>query len=165
MFIVEKSLIIPNTVQIYTIILNQQGFLDFYVLYKLCIFVSKQYNTAFLKLIQYNMVTFGKRLRECRESKGFSQQELSKRMNTSYTVIGKYERDEMKPSIDVVRKITEELETTVSYLMGETEDAELFKDKKMLQRLQDIAKLPELEKNSLLLTVDNFIKATKLNLL
>ncbi|PHR44340.1 MAG: transcriptional regulator [Fluviicola sp.] len=111
------------------------------------------------------MVTFGKRLRECRESKGLSQQELSKRMNTSYTVIGKYERDEMKPSIDVVRKITEELETTVSYLMGETEDAELFKDKKMLQRLQDIAKLPELEKNSLLLTVDNFIKATKLNLL
>src|SRR5690554_5919271 len=82
MFIVEKYLIIPYTIQIYTIIINQQGFLDFYVLYKLCIFVSKQYNTAFLKLIQYNMGTFGKRLRECRESKGFSQQDLAKRMNT-----------------------------------------------------------------------------------
>jgi transcriptional regulator with XRE-family HTH domain len=111
------------------------------------------------------MVTFGKRLRECREAKGLSQQELAKRMNTSYTVIGKYERDEMKPSIDVLKKLTEELDSTVSYLMGETDDANLFKDKKMLQRLQDITKLPELEKNSLLLTVDNFIKATKFNLL
>jgi len=111
------------------------------------------------------MGTFGKRLRECRESKGFSQQDLAKRMNTSYTVIGKYERDEMKPSIDVVKRLIEELDTTVSYLMGETENAELFKDKKMLQRLQDITTLPELEKNSLLMTVDNFIKAAKLNLL
>ncbi|MGO4293097.1 helix-turn-helix domain-containing protein [Chitinophaga sp. RAB17] len=44
---------------------------------------------------QYNIVaTFVKRVRECREAKSLSQQELAKQMKTSYTVVGKYERDE-----------------------------------------------------------------------
>jgi hypothetical protein len=46
-----------------------------------------------------------------------------------------------------------------------TEDAELFKDKKMLQRLHDIMKLPEHERSSILLTMDHFIKASKVNLI
>jgi hypothetical protein len=57
------------------------------------------------------------------------------------------------------------LDTTVGYLLGETEDSDLFKDKKMLQRLQDITKLPEQERNSILLTLDHFIKASKFNLI
>ena len=51
------------------------------------------------------------------------------------------------------------------YLLGETEESDLFKDKKMLQRLQDIAKLPERERKSILLTLDHFIKASKVNLI
>lgn len=35
----------------------------------------------------------------------------------------------------------------------------------MLQRLQDIANLPAKEKESLLTTIDHFIKASKLSLL
>jgi transcriptional regulator with XRE-family HTH domain len=34
--------------------------------------------------------------------------------------VGKYERDEVKPTIDVVKKLTEVLDTTVGYLLGET---------------------------------------------
>ncbi|MCH4831206.1 helix-turn-helix transcriptional regulator [Flavobacterium columnare] len=49
------------------------------------------------------MVTFGKRLREARDSKGLSQQDLAKLIGSVHTVIGRYERDEMKPSIDVVK--------------------------------------------------------------
>jgi len=57
------------------------------------------------------------------------------------------------------------LDTTVGYLLGEDEQSDLFKDKKMLQRLQDIAKLPEKERSSILLTLDHFIKASKINLI
>ena len=57
------------------------------------------------------------------------------------------------------------MDTTVGYLLGENEQADLFKDKKMLQRLQDILKLPEKEQSSILLTLDHFIKAAKINLL
>jgi predicted transcriptional regulator len=37
------------------------------------------------------MVSFGKKPRECREAKGFSQQELAKKLGSAHTVIGRYE--------------------------------------------------------------------------
>lgn len=111
------------------------------------------------------MDTFGKRLTECRKAKNLSQKELAKIFNTSHTTIGKYERDEMVPSIEAAKKLAKILDTTVGYLLGENEQSDLFKDKKMLQRLQDIAKLPERERSSILLTIDNFIKAAKINLI
>ena len=111
------------------------------------------------------MDTFGKRLTECRKAKNLSQKELAKIFNTSHTTIGKYERDEMVPSIEAAKKLAQILDTTVGYLLGENEQSDLFKDKKMLQRLQDIAKLPEKERSSILLTLDHFIKSAKISLM
>jgi transcriptional regulator with XRE-family HTH domain len=67
------------------------------------------------------MTTFGKKLRECREATGLSQRELAKLLNTSYSVVGKYERDEMLPSIKAAKKIAKLVDTTVGYLLDETE--------------------------------------------
>jgi transcriptional regulator with XRE-family HTH domain len=111
------------------------------------------------------MSSFGKRLTECRKAKKISQKDLAAVFKTSHTTIGKYERDEMTPSISAAKKLAAILDTTVGYLLNETDQSDLFKDKKMLQRLQDIAKLPEKERNSILLTVDHFIKASKISLL
>lgn len=111
------------------------------------------------------MDTFGKRLAECRKAKNLSQKELAEAFVTSHTTIGKYERDEMVPSIDAAKKLAKILDTTVGYLLGENEQADLFKDPKMLQRFKDIAVLPEKEKECLLTTVDHFIKASKIHLI
>lgn len=111
------------------------------------------------------MDTFGKRLAECRKAKNLSQKELAKLFVTSHTTIGKYERDEMIPSIDAAKKLAQLLDTTVGYLLGETQQAGLFKDPKMLQRFQDIAVLPEKERECLLTTVDHFIKASKISMM
>jgi transcriptional regulator with XRE-family HTH domain len=111
------------------------------------------------------MDTFGKRLTECRKAKDISQKELAEIFNTSHTTIGKYERDEMTPSIDAAKKLAKILDTSVGYLLGEEQQADLFKDTAMLKRFQDIATLPDKEKECLLLTVDHFIKATKFNML
>ena len=59
------------------------------------------------------MDTFGKRLRDCRKEKGFSQNELAKILNTNHSVIGGYERDDVKPSIDVAKKLADLLNTTI----------------------------------------------------
>lgn len=64
------------------------------------------------------MASFGKKLRECREDKALSQQELAKILKTSHSVIGRYERDEMSPSIEVVKKLAAVLDTTVGYLLA-----------------------------------------------
>jgi transcriptional regulator with XRE-family HTH domain len=111
------------------------------------------------------MDSFGKRLAACRKAKNLSQKELAEIFNTSHTTIGKYERDEMTPSIEAAKKLAKILDTTVGYLLGETDRADLFKDPAMLQRLQDILNLPSKEKECLLMTVDHFIKAAKINLI
>lgn len=92
------------------------------------------------------MDSFGKKLRDTREAKGYSQAELAKKINSYHSIIGKYERDEVKPTIDVVKKLAEVLDTTAGYLLGESEDRELLKDPTMLKRLNDIAKFPEQDK-------------------
>lgn len=71
----------------------------------------------------------------------------------------------MTPSIEAAKKLAKILDTTVGYLLGEPYKADLFKDPKMLQRFQDISNLPEKERDSLLMTIDNFIKAAKINLM
>ncbi|PZR26528.1 MAG: XRE family transcriptional regulator [Citrobacter freundii] len=92
------------------------------------------------------MDSFGKRLAECRRAKDLSQKDLAKAFNTSHTTIGKYERDEMIPSIEAAKKLARLLDTTVGYLLGENEQANLFKDPAMLKRFEDIAALPPKEK-------------------
>ncbi len=107
------------------------------------------------------MDTFGKKLREAREAKGFSQAELAKLISSYHSIIGKYERDEVKPTIDVVKKLAEVLETTAGYLLGETEDRELLKDPAMLKRLNDIAKFPDKDKQCILYALDAMINNVK----
>lgn len=108
------------------------------------------------------MDSFGKKLRECREAKGFSQSELARQLETHHSIIGKYERDEVKPSIDVVKKITGLLGTTVGYLLGETEELNLFKDPALLKRFNDINGLTEKEKECVYSLMDAFLAKSKM---
>lgn len=110
------------------------------------------------------MSTFGKRLRDCRKEKGLSQNEVAKILNTNHSVIGKYERDDVKPSIDVAKKLADLLNTTVAYLVGETQDNELLKDTDMLKRLKDINDLPEQDKKAILYNLDALLRDAKTRL-
>lgn len=107
------------------------------------------------------MDTFGKKLRECREVKGLSQKDLAKLLKTSYSVIGKYERDEMLPSIEAAKKIAKLIDTTVGYLLGESNDMNFLKDKAMLKRLNDITSLPDKDKECVLYTIDHLLASVK----
>ena len=74
-------------------------------------------------------------------------------------MIGRYEREEMKPSIDVVTKIADLLEVSLDYLVGKT-DVEL--DDAMLKRIQLVSKLPDKEKEHVFVFLDSFIDRMKL---
>ena len=71
-----------------------------------------------------------------------TQHELAKLLSTSISVVGRYERDEITPSVEVAKKMAQLLETTVDYLLGEVIESDTFKDPIMLKRLQDIILLP-----------------------
>lgn len=111
------------------------------------------------------MASFGKKLRECREDKNLSQQDLAKTLKTSHSVIGRYERDEMSPSIEAVKKLAAVLDTTVGYLLGEAKEEKILKDTAMLKRLNDINALPDKDKEHILYTLDGLIKSAKLQAL
>ncbi|MFW5761713.1 MAG: helix-turn-helix domain-containing protein [Cyclobacteriaceae bacterium] len=105
-------------------------------------------------------MTFGQKMAFCRKERKFSQAELGKRSGINGDIIGKYERGEMKPSIETAKKLADALEISLDYLVGEGDLKVL--DKKTLQRLEDIAKLPEADKQNIFYTLDNLIKAAKL---
>ena len=106
------------------------------------------------------MMTFGQKIAICRKEKKLSQSELGKISNINGDIIGKYERNEMKPSIETAKKLADALDVTLDYLVAGGELKVI--DKKTLKRLEDISKLPAEDKKNIFYTLDNLIKAAKL---
>ncbi len=65
------------------------------------------------------MASFGKKVRECWDTKGISQNELAKLIEAHHSIIGKYERDEASPSIEAAKKIADTLGVTLDALVGD----------------------------------------------
>lgn len=107
-------------------------------------------------------MSFGKRLQDVRKRKNFSQEDLARMLNTKAPVIGRYERDEMKPSIEVAAKIAQFLDVSLDFLAG-ISDHEL--DSAVLKRIIDLQKLDGADKEHIFYTLDNLVKAAKLKAL
>lgn len=103
-------------------------------------------------------MTFGVQVMNVRKRKGISQGDLGKQVGTSGDIIGKYERDEVKPSIEVASKIADALEVSLDYLVGKT-NVEI--DAKTLRRLQDIQLLNDQDKAHIFELLDAFLRDRK----
>jgi Predicted transcription factor, homolog of eukaryotic MBF1 len=108
------------------------------------------------------MASFGKRLASLRKDKKLSQTDLANQLETSVSVISRYERDEMVPSIDAAKKLAGLLDTTVGYLLGETDDYDLFKDPEMLKRFKELRSIGTKEREHILFALDSMLKNIKL---
>ena len=85
---------------------------------------------------------------------------MGKAVGTSGDIIGKYERDEIKPSIDTAAKIADALAVTLDYLVKDGEYQNV--DNEGLKRLKLIEKLPKEERSHLFATMDAFFAKHKL---
>src|SRR5689334_11730825 len=95
---------------------------------------------------------FGIKVAQLRKEKDMSRDELGGKVGTSGAIVGRYERGDMKPSIEIAAKIAEALDVSLDYLMGLASDQ--IKDKKMVNRLEDIKKLPEKEREKIFDYID-----------
>jgi transcriptional regulator with XRE-family HTH domain len=102
--------------------------------------------------------SFGKRLTEVRKSKKISQDELGKTLSVVGAVIGRYERGEVKPSIDTAAAIAEALEVSLDYLVGNTD---LLLDKAIVKRIGDIQRLDKEEREHVNALLDAFLRDSK----
>ena len=93
---------------------------------------------------------FPERLRELRESKKLSQRDLSKISGIHYLSIGKYERGQIEPAANSLRKLAEALEATTDYLLEGTADQQAedrLSDRELLAQFQIIEEMPEADKS------------------
>ena len=104
-------------------------------------------------------MTFGEKIAAERKKIRNTQDKLAKKTGTISVIIGRYERDEIKLSIEVAKKIADAFEVSLDYLVGEGQNASF--DKKTLQRIHDLELLEENKKKTLFDLIDTFLRDSK----
>lgn len=107
-------------------------------------------------------MTLGQHITKLRKQKKLSQNDLGKKVGTSGDIIGRYERDEVKPSIEVAAKIADTLNVSLDFLIGKVA---VEVDGSLLKRIIDIQQMDKQDKEHILYTIDALIKNVKLNAL
>jgi transcriptional regulator with XRE-family HTH domain len=106
------------------------------------------------------IMTFGERITYARKQKKMTQSDLGRVVGTSGDNIGKYERGEIKPSIDTAAKIVEALNATIYYLVKDAEYQNI--DYETLKRMKGLEKLSKEEKGPVFAMLDAFFAEAKL---
>jgi len=104
-------------------------------------------------------VKFGDRVMQARKDKELSREDLAKMIGTSGPIIGRYERNDMMPSVEIATKMAEALEVSLDYLVRNS--SLTLKDKSMLNRLEDITKLPSIKQKELFNVLDAYLRDYK----
>lgn len=105
------------------------------------------------------MISIGERIVQLRKAKNWSQDDVAQHIEASRVMIGKYERGENMPSVEVIVKLARAFEVSVDYLLGEGLNAAF--DKEMLKRLDEVEQLPEGEKQRIFQYIDLVIRDYK----
>ena len=104
-------------------------------------------------------MNIAKKITELRKRKGWSQAELSKRIEVSREIIGRYERNDASPSIEIAKRLADTFEVSLDYLVGNSEQ-EI--DITTLNRLLEIQKLSDDKKKMVFTFLDSFINQSKI---
>ena len=105
------------------------------------------------------MLDIGSKITQLRKQKNWSQDDLAKEINASRAIIGKYERNENSPSVEMAIKMAKVFGVTVDFLLGEGEYATYDKD--TVDRLQNIQKMDSGTKVILFNLIDTYIQNFK----
>lgn len=100
-------------------------------------------------------MTFGERLSLVRKRKKFSQADIGKKLGINGDAVGRYERNEVRPTIEMATKLARALEVSLDYLVGST-DTEI--DKATLERIKVLNRLAEKDKEHIYITLDALIR-------
>lgn len=84
---------------------------------------------------------------------------LGKTVGTSGAMIGKYERNEMVPSVEMAKKLAQALNVSLDYLAGSSSFT--IKDKEMVERLENIETLPKDDREKIFNYIDLIIRDAK----
>jgi len=108
-------------------------------------------------------LTFGKHLARIRKEKGYTQVELSKKMDIVQVLISDYELDKLRPYHEMIIRFAKALEISTDELLG----VKPFKSSgqklsmKIIKRMRKIEELPPQKQKILLQNIDMFLKGAE----
>ena len=102
------------------------------------------------------------RIKLLRKKKGISQTIMASEIGISYSQYSRYEARGVQPPAETLKKIAENLETTVDYLLyGEEKAQESLQNSELIKQFKEIEKLPENEKNIVIKFLGAFLRDYK----
>lgn len=104
-------------------------------------------------------MNLGDKITALRKQKNISQGDLAKTVGVSREIIGRYERNEALPSIEVAAKIADTLEVSLDYLAGNSKKTSV--DKKTMKLIHDIEDLEPSIKDKLIFLANAVIRDAK----
>lgn len=104
-------------------------------------------------------MNIGGTITDLRKTRGWSQSELAKEINVSREIVGRYERNDAVPSIEVAKRISDAFQVSLDNLVGEGINASF--DKKAMQRLKELEELEDDKKKTLFDLIDTYIRDSK----
>lgn len=102
---------------------------------------------------------FGSIVAELRKKQNISQTDLAAQLGIHKNVLGRYERNEVLPSIEIARKIADILDVSLDYLTGK---ADVQMDKNTRERILEVSKFAQEDKEHIFSVIDAFIAKRKI---
>ncbi|WP_436516237.1 helix-turn-helix domain-containing protein [Ekhidna sp. To15] len=104
-------------------------------------------------------MNIGGKITELRKQKDWSQADLAAKIEVSRVIVGKYERNEATPSIDVAKRIADAFEVSLDSLVGEGVNAQF--DVWDIKRLQEIKQLDQGTQEKMWFFIDTVLRDSK----
>jgi transcriptional regulator with XRE-family HTH domain len=103
-------------------------------------------------------MSFGEKTALKRKAKNWTQTDLGNAIGTGRDIIGKYERDEINPSIEVAAKIADALDCSLDYLARDREqpNTELSFPSELIQKIEILNNLTSADKEHIFAIIDAF---------
>lgn len=98
-------------------------------------------------------MSFSNRLVTLRKDQKLSQGDLAIKVGVHANLIGRYEREEAIPSVEIAAKIANELNVSLDYLIGLSE---LKIDNDLLNRVVEISTLTDEDRKQLYSVIDAY---------
>jgi ribosome-binding protein aMBF1 (putative translation factor) len=84
---------------------------------------------------------------------------LAKKIGTSGPIVGRYERGEMAPSVEVAKKLADTFDVTLDFLVDDTGKTAEIKDKAMLQQIMEIQALDTEDQKTIVHVLHSLLSA------
>lgn len=114
-----------------------------------------------------NLLDLPNKLKKLRQSRGWSQGQLGKKLGVNVQRVSKYERGIISPPLNMVVKIASVFEVSLDYLLRNENNVAVnkIKNQELLKRIEEIENLEDEDQRVLTVLLDAFIKKRKFEVL